>query len=97
MIELYLIWRKDRHWPSHALPPIDRVCRRLDGPEASGDAEADELGFSNREMVPAEANQKEIYRDVDPLAAPWRKPSLSMFEGVGEALRRESDDRVRSK
>jgi len=62
-----------------------------------GTYEADELGFSNREMVPAEANQKEIYRDVDPLAAPWRKPSLSMLEGVGEALRRESDDRVRSK
>ena len=51
-----------------------------------GTYEADELGFSNREMVPAEANQKEIYRDVDPLAAPWRKPSLSMLEGVGEAL-----------
>ena len=33
-----------------------------------GTYEADELGFSNREMVPAEANQKEIYRDVDPLA-----------------------------
>ena len=62
-----------------------------------GTYEADELGFSNREMVPAEANQKEVYRDIDPLAAPWRKPSGSMLEGMGEALRRGSDDRVRSK
>jgi uncharacterized protein (DUF1499 family) len=63
--------------------------------------EKDELGFTNRDMVPAEASQKEMYRDVDPLAAPWVKPSRSMIdrglEGLGEAVRREADDRVRSK
>lgn len=44
-------------------------------------------------MVPAESNQREMYRDLDPLAAPWRKPTQGMFD----ALRSESDDRVRSR
>ena len=62
--------------------------------------ERDELGFTNRDLVPAEANQRELYGDLDPLAAPWRKPTPSMRdakEGLGELLRRESDDRVRSR
>ena len=58
----------------------------------------DDLGFTNREIVPAEANQREMYGDLDPLAAPWRKPGrYEPREGLGELLRRESDDRTRSK
>ena len=53
----------------------------------------DEFGFTAREMVPAEANQKEMYRELDPLAAPWQKPSKDMLQ----TLLRESDDRVRSR
>ena len=61
-----------------------------------GTYERDDLGFSNRDLVPAEANQKELYGDRDPLAAPWRKPTRQMLD-LNELLRRESDDRVRSK
>ncbi|KAL1520253.1 hypothetical protein AB1Y20_023723 [Prymnesium parvum] len=65
----------------------------------------DELGFSAREMVPAEANRREMYGDLDPKSSPWVAPSKEMkllkAAEVGEALRgawlRESDDRVRSK
>lgn len=62
--------------------------------------ERDELGFTNRDLVPAEANQRELYGELDPLAAPWRKPTPGMIaskDGLSELLRRESDDRVRSK
>ena len=63
----------------------------------------DDLGFTNRDLVPAEANQRELYGELDPLAAPWRKPTPGMVAskegglGLGELLKRESDDRVRSK
>ena len=87
---------------------VCRVCGRralvvVESPfDSFGPAtyERDELGFTNRDLVPAEANQKELYGDLDPLAAPWRKPTPSMRdakEGLGELLRRESDDRVRSR
>ena len=66
-----------------------------------GTYERDDLGFTNRDLVPAEGNQKEMYGDLDPLAAPWRKPTQGMVEskreGLGDFLRRESDDRVRSR
>ena len=61
---------------------VCRVCGRralvvVESPfDSFGPAtyERDELGFTNRDLVPAEANQKELYGDLDPLAAPWRKP-----------------------
>jgi len=67
--------------------------------------ERDSMGFSPAELVPAESNRKELYGDLDPLAAPWRAPSAAMREsrkadlagGVRDAWLRESDDRVRSK
>lgn len=53
----------------------------------------------------AEANQREMYGDLDPAAAPWLKPSVEM-KRLADAdagrmakqfLIREGDDRVRSK
>merc|ERR1712107_540802 len=38
----------------------------------------DDLGFTARDMVPAEAGQREIYRDLDPKAAPWMAPTVQM-------------------
>jgi len=70
----------------------------------------DELGFTQRNLVPAEANQKEMYGDLDPRAAPWRKPDPASAaaaaadrgeRGFGarldELVRSEADDRVRSR
>lgn len=65
----------------------------------------DDLGFTARDMVPAEAGRQEMYGDLDPLAKPWVAPSVEMKqlkaselgEALGRAWVRESDDRVRSK
>eukprot|EP00316_Scyphosphaera_apsteinii_P000167 CAMPEP_0119306534 /NCGR_PEP_ID=MMETSP1333-20130426/7269_1 /TAXON_ID=418940 /ORGANISM="Scyphosphaera apsteinii, Strain RCC1455" /LENGTH=257 /DNA_ID=CAMNT_0007309853 /DNA_START=27 /DNA_END=800 /DNA_ORIENTATION=+ len=67
--------------------------------------ERDELGFTARDLVPAEANRREMYRDLDPKSSPWVTPTVKMKElkaselgeNLNELWRRESDDRVRSK
>ena len=53
----------------------------------------------------AEANQRELYGDLDPASAPWLKPSVEMKRMADadagrmakQFLIREGDDRVRSK
>lgn len=67
--------------------------------------ELDALGFTARDMVPAETSKAEMYGDLDPLAAAWSAPSAQMRErraaDTGKQLQqlwlREADDRVRSK
>jgi len=68
-------------------------------------SERDELGFSPRELVPAETPRAELYGELDPLTARWAPPPAAMREGrandVGKQLQglwlREADDRVRSR
>ena len=54
---------------------------------------ADELGFTARDMVPAESKPWEL----DPLAAPVRSPSKSMLDRLAEELTSQADDRVRER
>lgn len=53
----------------------------------------DELGFTARDMVPAESKPWEL----DPLAAPVRSPSKSMLDRLAEELTSQADDRVRER